>query len=96
MSAAYAETTGFAANVDLDGNLPVCEVMTTAAEVAALDVTLPCVPSVSARTTVREAAHLMAARGLRLVQVRNVGGELIGMLSTSDLYRWVAAGWSDG
>ena len=91
MSAMHVETAGFA-SADLDGSLPVSEVMTTVAEVEALDVTLPCVPSVSARTTVREAAHLMAARGLRLVQVRDLRGELIGMLSTSDLYRWVAAG----
>lgn len=72
----------------LDGERPVSDLMTTAAETAALDVTLPLVPSVSALATVREAAHLMASRGLRQVQVRNPRGEIVGVLSTSDLFRW--------
>jgi len=74
----------------LDSSLPVSRLMTTSAEVAALEVEWPRLPSVSALSTVREAAHLMAACGLPQVQVRNARGEIVGVLSASDLFRWVA------
>ena len=74
----------------LDGDRPVSDLMTTSAEAAALEVFVPCVPSVSAFATVREAAHLMASRGLAQVRVRNARGEIVGVLSTSDLFRWAA------
>jgi CBS domain-containing protein len=74
----------------LDSGLPVSRLMTTAAQAAKLDVRWPRLPSVSALATVREAAHLMARRGLRQVQVRNPRGELVGLLSASDLFRWAA------
>jgi CBS domain-containing protein len=74
----------------LDSNVPVSRLMTTSAEARALDVRWPRIPSVSAYATVREAAHLMAACGLRQVQVRSPDGEVVGVLSASDLFRWVA------
>ena len=74
----------------LDSGLAVSRLMTTAAQAAALDVRWPRLPSVSALATVREAAHLMAQRGLRQVQVRNARGEIVGVLSASDLFRWAA------
>jgi Mg/Co/Ni transporter MgtE len=79
----------------LDGGLPVSRLMTTSAEAAALDARWPRLPSVSAIATVHEAAHLMASRGLRQVQVRGPRGEIVGVLSVSDLFRWVAGGTDD-
>jgi CBS domain-containing protein len=74
----------------LDGSIPVSRLMTTSAEVAALDIEWPRHPSVSVLATVSEAAHVMAACGLHQVQVRNPRGEVVGVLSASDLFRWVA------
>jgi hypothetical protein len=74
----------------LDGNLPVSRLMTTSAEAAALAVMWPRHPSVSVLSTVREAAHVMATCGLQQVGVRNPRGEIVGVLSASDLFRWVA------
>jgi CBS domain-containing protein len=84
----------------LDSSVPVSRLMTTSAQATALAVQWPRHPSVSAFTTVREAAHLMATCGLPQVQVRNSHGEVVGVLSASDLFRWVAgddeeeAGWA--
>ena len=74
----------------LDGGTLVTRLMTTSAEVAALDIQWPRHPSVSILATVREAAHLMAKCGLHQVQVRNQRGDVVGVLSASDLFRWVA------
>jgi CBS domain-containing protein len=74
----------------LDSSVPVSRLMTTTAEAAALDIKWPRLPSVSAFSTVREAAHLMATCGLPQVQVRSPSGEVVGVLSASDLFRWVA------
>jgi hypothetical protein len=74
----------------LDSSVPVSRLMTTSAQAAALAVRWPHHPSVSVLATVREAAHLMAACGLAQVQVRNPRGEVVGVLSASDLFRWVA------
>jgi hypothetical protein len=79
----------------LDSNVPVSQLMTTSAQVAALAVQWPRHPSVSVLSTVREAAHLMAACGLPQVQVRNLNGEVVGVLSASDLFRWVAGDEDD-
>jgi hypothetical protein len=91
MSAVTVDETWFhAAPERLDGDLPVSALMTTTAEAEALDARAPRRPAVSAFATVREAAHLMAARRLPQVQVRNPSGEIVGVLSASDLFRWVA------
>jgi CBS domain-containing protein len=74
----------------LDSSVPVSRVMTTSAEVAALAGRWPHLPSVSVLTTIREAAHLMATYGSPQVQVRNGRGEIVGVLSASNLFRWVA------
>lgn len=76
----------------LDSSTPVSRLMTTSAQAAAFHVDVPRVPSVDVLTTVSEAAHLMASRGLRQVQVRNSQGEVVGVLTASDLYRWVTDG----
>jgi CBS domain-containing protein len=79
----------------LDSSVPVSRLMTTAAEAAALDIRWPRLPSVSAFATVREAAHLMATCGLPQVQVRDSRGDVVGVLSASDLFRWVAGDEED-
>jgi hypothetical protein len=79
----------------LDSSVPVSRLMTTSAEVAALAVRWPRHPSVSALSTVREAAHLMAACGLPQVQVHDARGEVVGVLSASDLFRWVAGEYEE-
>ena len=79
----------------LDSSVPVSRLMTTSAEVAALAVRWPRQPSVSVLSSVREAAHLMAACGLPQVQVHNLRGEVVGVLSASDLFRWVAGDYEE-
>jgi hypothetical protein len=74
----------------LDGNMPVSRLMTRSAEAAALAMMWPRQPSVSVLSTVREAAHVMATCGLHQIGVRNTRGEIVGVLSASDLFRWVA------
>jgi CBS domain-containing protein len=49
------------------------------------------IPSVHALTTVREATHLMTSRGVLHVHVEDSLGNVVGVLTVSDLYRWVAA-----
>lgn len=92
MSAVTVDETWFQAAPPehLDGDLPVSALMTTSAEAEALDARGPRRPAVSAHATVREAAHLMAARRISQVQVRNPSGEIVGVLSASDLFRWAA------
>jgi hypothetical protein len=79
----------------LDSSVPVSRLMTTSAQAAALAVRWPRHPSVSALSTVREAAHLMAACGLPQIQVHNARGEVVGVLSASDLFRWVAGDYEE-
>ena len=74
----------------LDTSLPVSKLMTPFARKIDLENESPRGFSVSAFATVREAAHLMASRGLLQVHVRNSVGQIIGVLTASDLYRWVA------
>jgi CBS domain-containing protein len=74
----------------LDSSLPVSKLMTPAARGAGLPVEVPRLAWVGSFATVREAAHLMASRGLLQVQVRNGRGEIVGVLTSSDLFRWVA------
>ncbi len=76
------------ANGRLDAERPISELMTTSARASALAQTMPRAPAVSAFSTVREVAHLMAAQRLSQVRVRGARGEIVGVLSTSDLYRW--------
>ncbi|HSZ84365.1 MAG TPA: CBS domain-containing protein, partial [Polyangia bacterium] len=76
-------------NNRLDAERPISELMTTSAQASALALTMPRAPSVNAFATVREVAHLMAARRLAQVRVRDARGETVGVVSTSDLYRWV-------
>jgi hypothetical protein len=79
----------------LDSGVSVTRLMTTAAEAAALDIRWPRLPSISVLATVRDAAHLMATCGLPQVQVRDARGEVVGVLSASDLFRWVAGDDAD-
>jgi CBS domain-containing protein len=74
----------------LNSAMPVARLMTAFSGATARDFAWPRVASVSAHATVGEAAHLMARHGLRQVQVRDAHGEVVGVLSASDLYRWVA------
>jgi CBS domain-containing protein len=78
-----------APNSRLDADRPISELMTTSAQASALVLKMPSAPAVSAFATVREVAHLMAARRLAQVRVRDARGEIVGVVSTSDLYRWV-------
>jgi CBS domain-containing protein len=64
--------------------------MTSAADTAELQVQLPSAPSVDAGVSIREAAHLMALNGFLQVEIRSPTGELLGVLTASDLFRWVA------
>jgi len=73
----------------LDSDTPVSRLMMTLAEAATFEVDVPSLPSVHALATVREAAHLMASRGLHQINVKNTRGEIVGVLTTTDLYRWV-------
>src|SRR4051812_16473816 len=75
---------------DLDSNLPVSKLMTPSARTIHFEIEVAHLASVDALATVREAAHLMASRGLLQVQVRDAQGEIVGVLTASDLYRWVA------
>jgi CBS domain-containing protein len=74
----------------LDTSLPVSKLMTPFARRMDLEIEVPRLISVDAFATVREAAHLMASRGLLQVHVRDGFGQLVGVLTASDLYRWVA------
>jgi CBS domain-containing protein len=74
----------------LDTSVPVSKLMTPFARKIDFEIEVPRIISVDALATVREAAHLMAARGLLQVHVRNPVGQIIGVLTASDLYRWVA------
>ena len=78
----------------LDGSVPVSELMTTAADTAELRVQVPRAPSVSMGASVREAAHVMASNGSLQIEVRSAEGEIVGVLTASDLFRW-AAGTAD-
>jgi len=82
------ETSWFETTTGLDAERPISELMKTSAQTVALAMPRP--PTVSAFATVREVAHLMAARRLAQVRVRGARGEIVGVVSTSDLYRWVA------
>jgi CBS domain-containing protein len=73
----------------LDSDTPVSRLMTTSAEADGFELDIPGRPSVHALATVREAAHLMASRGLHQIHVKNTRGEIVGVLTTTDLYRWV-------
>lgn len=92
MSAANMGAFGFGASRfrHLDGSIPVSELMTSAADTAELQVQVPDAPSVDAETSIGEAAHLMAQNGSLQVEIRGSEGELLGVLTASDLYRWVA------
>jgi CBS domain-containing protein len=71
----------------LDSDTPVSRLMHDASpETVALG---RGVPSVHALTTVREATHLMASQGVLHVQVKDTSGQVVGVLTVSDLYRWV-------
>jgi CBS domain-containing protein len=74
----------------LDSNVPVSKLMTPSARTIHFEIEVARLASVDALATVREAAHLMASRGLLQVQVRDAQGEIVGVLTASDLYRWVA------
>ena len=74
----------------LDSSTPVSRLMTAATGGAPHEVRWPHLPSVSARATVREAAHVMATCGVHQVQVRDARGEVVGVLAASALFRWVA------
>lgn len=74
----------------LDGSIPVSELMTSAADTAELQVQVPEAPAVDARASIRETAHLMALNGFLQVEIRSPNGELLGVLTASDLFRWVA------
>lgn len=74
----------------LDSNLPVSKLMTPSARTINFQIEVSRLASVDALATIREAAHLMASRGLLQVQVRDAQGALVGVLTATDLYRWVA------
>jgi CBS domain-containing protein len=74
----------------LDTSVPVSKLMTPFARKIDFEIEVPRLTSVDALATIREAAHLMASRGLLQVHVRNGAGKIIGVLTASDLYRWVA------
>jgi CBS domain-containing protein len=92
MSAANMGVFGLGANRfrQLDGSIPVSELMTSAADTAELQVQVPRAPAVDARASIRETAHLMALNGFLQVEIRGPNGELLGVLTASDLFRWVA------
>jgi CBS domain-containing protein len=75
--------------------VPIGDLMTTARDAAALEAKAPLRHSLNALATVREATHLMASRGLAQIHVLDVRGRVVGVLTTSDLYRWVADGALD-
>ncbi|HTA19829.1 MAG TPA: hypothetical protein VK989_11080 [Polyangia bacterium] len=92
MSATSLEETNWfetSPNGRLDAERPISELMTTAARASALTQTMPRAPAVSAFSTVREVAHLMASQRLAQVHVHGARGEIVGVVSTSDLYHWV-------
>jgi hypothetical protein len=91
------ETSWFdaAPNGRRDADRPISELMTTSAQASALALPMPRAPAVSAFATVREVAHLMATRRLAQVRVRDARGEIVGVVSTSDLYRWVVGATLD-
>ena len=74
----------------LDTSVPVSKLMTPFARKIDFQIEVPRIISVDALATIREAAHLMASRGLLQVHVRDSVGTIIGVLTASDLYRWVA------
>ena len=79
----------------LDADRPISELMTTTARTSAVAPSMPRAPGVSAFATVREVAHVVAARRLAQVRVLGARGEIVGVLSTSDLYRWVVGATFD-
>jgi CBS domain-containing protein len=79
-----------AARRRLDTSVPVSKLMTPFVRTMELELDIPRLFSVAAFATVREAAHFMASRGLLQVHVRDSLGKIIGVLTASDLYRWVA------
>jgi hypothetical protein len=92
MSAANIGAMGFGANRirQLDGSIPVSELMTSAADTAELQVQVPRGPAVDPHASIREAAHLMALNGFLQIEIRSPTGEMLGVLTASDLFRWVA------
>jgi CBS domain-containing protein len=74
----------------LDTSVPVSKLMTPFARRLELAADTRQLISVDARTTVREAAHLMVSRGLLQVHVRDAFGNVVGVLTASNLCRWVA------
>ena len=75
----------------LDTSLPVSKLMTPfARKKIGHEIEVPRLISVDAFSTIREAAHLMASRGLLQVHVRDGFGQIVGVLTASNLYRWVA------
>jgi CBS domain-containing protein len=98
MSATSLEETSWfvtTPNGRLDADRPISELMTTSAEASALGLPMPRAPAVSAFATVREVAHLMATARLAQVRVRDARGQIVGVVSTSDLYRWVVGATID-
>ena len=75
-------------NGRLDADRPISEVVAMSEQASALALQMPRAPAVSAFATVREVAHLMATRRLAQVRVHGARGEIVGVVSTSDLYRW--------
>jgi predicted transcriptional regulator len=73
------------------GSAPIADVMTASDDPTVRGAAWPRLQSLNAYATVREAAHVMAARGLLQIPVRDAQGRVVGILTTSDLYRWVAA-----
>jgi CBS domain-containing protein len=74
----------------LDTSVPVSKLMTPFARRLELATSTRQLIAVDAGTTVREAAHLMVSRGLLQVHVRDALGGIVGVLTASNLYRWVA------
>jgi Mg/Co/Ni transporter MgtE len=73
------------------GSAPIADVMTASDDPTVRAAAWPRLQSLNAYATVREAAHVMASRGLLQIAVRDAQERLVGILTTSDLYRWVAA-----
>lgn len=76
----------------LDSSTPVSRLMSSAPPQAGVPgIDARGIPSVHALTSVREATHLMASRGVLHLHVKDNLGNVVGVLTVSDLYRWVAA-----
>jgi CBS domain-containing protein len=76
----------------LKSDTPVSRLMSTAHVNAEL---VRGLPSVHALTSVREATHFMASKGVLQIHVRDTHGDVVGVLTASDLYRWVTEAPTD-